>query len=102
MGNRALLAGLLLSTALLWCAGCASRGRELFVSEGCVSCHRFRGAGGGMGPDLTDVASRKDDAAIRRQIVDPGAGDPNSRMPAFTRLSWYELRSLSAYLRSRP
>ncbi len=44
----------------------AAIGRRLFRGEqrldhgglACASCHRFAGAGGGLGPDLTDAATR--------------------------------------------
>jgi cytochrome c oxidase subunit II len=41
------------------------RGRGLFSSRGCASCHTVRGtdADGGIGPDLTHVASRRTLAA---------------------------------------
>jgi cytochrome c2 len=90
----------LILLALVLCAACAGRGREVFVANGCIGCHRFRGEGGEAGPDLTNVASRKDSAAIRAQITNPGAGSPSSRMPAFKQLSWFDLQSLVAYLRS--
>ncbi|HWR97682.1 MAG TPA: c-type cytochrome [Candidatus Methanoperedens sp.] len=86
----------LIAAALL--TGCASRGREVFLREGCGECHRFRAVGGGLAPDLSDVATRRDAASIRAQITNPGAGSPASRMPAFRRLSWIDLRSLVAYL----
>lgn len=39
----------------------ASRGAELFSSQGCASCHTVRGsaADGRLGPDLTHIASRR-------------------------------------------
>src|SRR5512140_491275 len=33
-----------------------SRGRQLFVSKGCVKCHAVQGEGGRIGPDLGRVA----------------------------------------------
>jgi cbb3-type cytochrome oxidase cytochrome c subunit len=90
----------LLPVALLAAGACASEGRELFVEKGCVGCHRFRGPGGGLGPDLSDVGSRLDAAAIRSQLRNPGRGNPASRMPSFRSLSWFEVESLVAYLRS--
>jgi mono/diheme cytochrome c family protein len=94
-GSAALLLG-----ALLLLTGCASRGREVYVREGCGGCHRFRGLGGGGAADLDGVAARRDAASIRAQITDPGAGGTASRMPAFRHLSWYDLHSLVAFLRS--
>jgi mono/diheme cytochrome c family protein len=92
-------AGCLMAVLLLTSGACATRGREVFLREGCVNCHRFKGRGGGLGPDLSDVATRKDSASIRTQITNPSA-NPASRMPPFDRLSWFDLRSLVAFLRS--
>lgn len=90
----------LVALAVLLAGGCASRGREVFLREGCGGCHTFRGSGGGLAPDLSEVGSRMDAASIRSQITRPAAGNPASRMPAFDRLGWYDLRSLVAFLRS--
>jgi cbb3-type cytochrome oxidase cytochrome c subunit len=87
-----------LTLAALCLVGCAECGREVFAREGCVSCHRFHGTGGSLGPDLSDVGSRLRASAIRAQITDPAVGKPASRMPAFKRLSWFDLHSLAAYL----
>lgn len=97
---RGLLGSGVLVVALLVCGACASRGREVFAANGCGQCHRFRGDGANLGPDLTGLADRMDAAAIRAQITDPASRNPASRMPAFSRLSWFDLRSLVAYLRS--
>ena len=32
--------------------GSPTRGRDVFVEKGCLSCHAVRGAGGKIGPDL--------------------------------------------------
>jgi cytochrome c2 len=86
--------------ALLSAGACASRGREVFVREGCVICHTFRDVGGGgLGPNLSDVATRRSGASIRAKIARP-ATDPAARMPAFNRISWFDLQSLVAFLRS--
>ena len=88
-----------MALALLSSGACASRGREVFVREGCVNCHQFKGLGGGPGPALSDVATRRDGASIRAQITNPAA-NPASRMPAFNRISWFDLHSVVAFLRS--
>jgi putative heme-binding domain-containing protein len=46
-------------------------GRDLFNSVGCASCHRFNGAGGGVGPDLTGVASRYTPHDLVENIIEP-------------------------------
>jgi putative heme-binding domain-containing protein len=54
--------------------GDAARGKALFSGENarCSQCHTFRGQGGKIGPDLTDV-SRKGRAEIYRNIAAPSA-----------------------------
>jgi putative heme-binding domain-containing protein len=54
--------------------GDASRGQALFSGERarCSLCHAFRGQGGKIGPDLTDVG-RKGRADIYRNIAAPSA-----------------------------
>jgi putative heme-binding domain-containing protein len=43
----------------------------MFHSTGCAACHRFEGAGGGVGPDLTGVASRYTLRDLVENIVEP-------------------------------
>lgn len=92
--------GLCLIAATMIASGaCASRGREVFVREGCGNCHRFRELGNGGAPDLSDVGSRRTAAWIGIQITDPAAHDPASRMPPFPRIRGFDLRSLISFLR---
>jgi len=85
--------------AIVLSGGCASHGREVFVREGCVNCHRFRELGGGGAPDLSEVGSRRDATWIGIQIGNPAAHNPASRMPGFPRITGFDLRSLIAFLR---
>ncbi|NOS68874.1 MAG: c-type cytochrome [Verrucomicrobia bacterium] len=50
------------------------RGRELFTGDRlkCATCHRIRGEGGQVGPDLDTLISR-DAAAVLRDIKEPSA-----------------------------
>jgi putative heme-binding domain-containing protein len=50
------------------------RGKTVFASEQarCAQCHAFRGQGGKLGPDLTDVAT-KGSAEVYRAIAAPSA-----------------------------
>jgi putative heme-binding domain-containing protein len=47
------------------------RGRHLFVKH-CGTCHKMKGEGGGIAPDLT-TANRHDRAALLANVVDPSA-----------------------------
>ena len=91
---------LLLSLPLL--AGCVSagRGKEIYAREKCGNCHRFRGEGHSLAPDLTAVTGSRSEDWIRRQILTPRENDPRSRMPGFGHLNDAEVRSLLAYLKS--
>lgn len=46
-------------------------GRAMFHSTGCATCHRFDGAGGGLGPDLSGVASRYTLRDLMENILEP-------------------------------
>lgn len=76
----------------------SSRGEKLFVEEGCIHCHLFKGKGGGTGPDLTKVTRRRDYRWIRDQIWNPAAHNPRSEMPSYGHLSEEEVQELFRYL----
>ncbi|MGE0757567.1 MAG: PVC-type heme-binding CxxCH protein [Pirellulaceae bacterium] len=48
-------------------------GRKLFAEANCVQCHKVRGEGGTVGPDLTEVLQRwkGDHAGVLREMLDP-------------------------------
>lgn len=50
-----------------------AKGKALFESNGCMNCHRVRGHGSRVGPDLSDIGARRDRDDIERSIVDPNA-----------------------------
>jgi len=58
-------------------AGDPVRGKAAFERAGptgaCTSCHRVGGAGSRVGPDLTDVGSRRSAAEIERALLEPAA-----------------------------
>lgn len=69
-------------------------GRDLFLSQSCVNCHRVRGtkARGTYAPDLTHLMSRETLASgmvsntpeeLRNWVVDPQQTKPGCLMPAF-------------------
>jgi len=76
-----------------------SQGKEIFLSEGCINCHSFKGHGGETAPDLTAVGERRSVVWIMSQIKDPKSHNPDSRMPEFSRLSIFERYAIARYLR---
>ena len=86
------------------------RGRELFLGSACATCHAVRGtpAAGGVGPDLTHLASRRTLAAgllpntpghLAGWIANPDALKPGTLMPRVP-LAAGELHLITHYLRS--
>jgi putative heme-binding domain-containing protein len=49
------------------------RGRRVLNDAQCLACHRLGNAGGGVGPELTAVASKYDRRSILESIVQPSA-----------------------------
>jgi cytochrome c oxidase subunit II len=87
-----------------------ARGRQVFLSTTCASCHAIRGtsAKSDIGPDLTHVGSRMSLAALTidnspagllRWISDPQHVKPGAKMPALE-LSGSDFQAIAAYLRS--
>ncbi len=87
----------------------ATRGRELFLANGCGACHTVRGtpADGVVGPDLTHVGSRtslgagilaNEPETFLRWIAHTEAVKPDVNMPAFDMLPPEDLQALSAWL----
>jgi quinoprotein glucose dehydrogenase len=56
--------------------GDAKVGREIFFEKAeaaCLRCHKVKGEGGDIGPDLADISKRYNREQILRSIVDPNA-----------------------------
>jgi len=52
--------------------GDPKRGQELYQAKGhCSQCHIIGGQGGSLGPELTEVASRRSAAHLRAAVLDP-------------------------------
>lgn len=47
------------------------RGRSLYFSTKCASCHRLAGLGGNIGPDLTSIPNKFDQNYVVEAIIDP-------------------------------
>jgi putative heme-binding domain-containing protein len=60
--------------------GDAKKGAAIYKNLGCASCHIVDGAGGNLGPDLSDVGIMRGTAYLRQAIVDPGAALPKGTL----------------------
>jgi putative heme-binding domain-containing protein len=55
--------------------GDAVRGKELFATTGsCAKCHKVRGEGKDVGPDLSEIGAKLPKEALYVSILDPNAG----------------------------
>ena len=52
-------------------SGDAGKGREVFAANACSGCHRIRGEGGRMGPDLSDIGAMRSLAHLQTSILNP-------------------------------
>ena len=88
----------------------ARAGRDLFLSQTCINCHRVRGtpAAGTYAPDLTHLMSRQTLASgvvpnnreqLRKWVIDPQQLKDGCLMPAFG-LSDRQVEQLVGYLES--
>ena len=53
--------------------GDLARGADVFRSKGCIGCHRVRGQGGRLGPDLSQIGKMRSIENLRQSILEPGA-----------------------------
>jgi len=57
--------------------GDPKRGQELYQAKGhCSQCHIISGQGGSLGPQLTEIGSRRSAAHLRAAVLDPGSTLP--------------------------
>jgi putative heme-binding domain-containing protein len=54
-------------------AGDSARGKELVESSACFDCHRIGDRGSRVGPDLSDIGSRRTPDRLRQALVAPDA-----------------------------
>lgn len=77
-----------------------ARGQELFLDRGCLSCHAVRGNGGTVGPDLSEVGNRNDEATLAQWMRDPARHKVAAHTPKFEGLTNGQVQALAAYLSS--
>jgi cytochrome c oxidase cbb3-type subunit III len=57
--------------------GNPQKGKEVYASNGCASCHSIDGEGGDSGPDLSNVGALRSPSFLRDEILNPGANKPD-------------------------
>ncbi len=57
--------------------GNASRGAEVYRTQGCAGCHIVNGRGSPYGPDLSDIGARRNAAYLREALFKPAATVPD-------------------------
>lgn len=71
-------------------------------AETCLTCHRLRGKGEDIGPDLSQIGSFREKTWIQAYMENPQALNPDSVMPGFAQtLSPEDLESIALYLASQ-
>ena len=74
-------------------------GNGLFVSAGCVTCHKIEGKGGKTGPDLSHEAKLgRSNQWLIKQITDPAKHNPSTTMPAHKNLTEPQLKGLADFI----
>ncbi|MHB1664657.1 MAG: c-type cytochrome [bacterium] len=88
------------------------KGLALFRADNCIACHRINGAGGTVGPDLSQIGKTKSLSWIETQIIDPKVhftyGVPTTInghtylviMPTLNKISASQLDTIARYLES--
>ena len=82
--------------------GCEThaQAKQIMQREKCLDCHTINGKGGAVGPNLTNVGSRRSREYITEQLKDPKSHNPNTQMPSFKDLPEQDFKNLVAYLTS--
>ena len=89
--------GIILTLILVDCSN--YNGEQLFQTEGCITCHRFQGTGGNMGPDLTAISEIKNDSSIHSYLKNPKQQNQQARMPSFAHLSKNKRNAIITFLK---
>src|SRR3990172_4061306 len=80
--------------------GSITEGEKAISKRACNICHSFNGAGGLVGPDLTQVGIRRTEDWLFRWMGDPSAVLPGTDMPTIEWESDQEIMDVIAYLTS--
>jgi cytochrome c oxidase cbb3-type subunit III len=56
--------------------GDPARGKAIYANNKCASCHIIRGAGTGLGPELSEIGAKRSGVYLKESIVNPSAAVP--------------------------
>lgn len=85
---------------LVGTVACADQPGEKLFNRKCAMCHKVRGRGGEIGPDLSKVGSRLSLTQLQTKIAYPRKASPGSTMPSFATLAANEMQELLNYLKT--
>lgn len=86
-GQAGMIVGYLHSTAAdptrqAFAGGDAALGKEIFEGQGqCQKCHRIKGVGSRLGPDLSEIGSLRRAVQLQQSILDPDSEIAPSNRP---------------------
>ena len=75
-------------------------GQQVFIDNGCFTCHSVRGSGSADGPDLSHVGGRYDEDALAGWLRDPARHNLSVHAQRFQHLTRGQVEQLAAYLSS--
>ena len=58
-----------------------ARGHAVFEESGCIGCHKLRGVGGVVGPELDKVGANRSPEWLLKHFKNPASVTPGSAMP---------------------
>ncbi|TAN36704.1 MAG: c-type cytochrome [Verrucomicrobia bacterium] len=76
-----------------------AKGRALFDEIGCIGCHKLKGSGGVIGPELDGVGARRSPEWLAKHFRTPAAVTPGSAMPPI-KVTDEEIDALTLYMLS--
>ncbi len=74
-------------------------GRELYKEYECSECHKISGSGENLGPDLTNIGSKRNPEWLFKFLKTPELVNPETEMPDFG-LTDEETKALTIYMMS--
>jgi len=87
-------------TVILFGCEMHSRAKQIMQQQKCLECHTINGKGGAVGPNLSNVGSRRSRDYIIQQLKDPKSHNPDTQMPSFKDLPEQDLKDVADYLAS--